>query len=351
MVAIRRWPWSRKLLYGVAGIACLVVVLVEKIRTHVSCFLSCAALCRTNPKRALGTRSRAMLSDEGVLKEQLEGAGVPRPKPTSDAIFKWVDKVVPGEWGDVLDAGTGPDSLRWLASRECRSITAVTADEDMYDRVMEKVGEFLRPNQDSLIMADWARPEVMEGVQFDVVIADYLLGAVDTTRPHFQEWVLYRLRELTRPGGYLIVIGKEPTDERASGSVPKLFRAVEALRDASMILGGERPYREMPEWWVSNQLDSLGLEVEQKQVFAKKLTPQKMGMQFKWAADTIGSVPDKPIQLAMQKQLDSLRQQSRKDRDLKAGYLFGEDYAFVVRRSNSDTEARFFDDALGQCQT
>eukprot|EP00971_Amphidinium_carterae_P205589 4079944-Amphidinium_carterae.1 len=41
--------------------------------------------------------------------------------------------------------------------------------------------------------------------------------------------------------------------------------ALEALRDASMILGGERPYREMPEWWVSNQLDSLGLEVEQKQ--------------------------------------------------------------------------------------
>eukprot|EP00971_Amphidinium_carterae_P303168 6024045-Amphidinium_carterae.1 len=40
-----------------------------------------------------------------------------------------------------------------------------------------------------------------------------------------------------------------------------------------------------------------------------------MGMQFKWAADTIGSVPDKPIQLAMQKQLDSLR---RADRDMRA---------------------------------
>eukprot|EP00971_Amphidinium_carterae_P127988 2534939-Amphidinium_carterae.1 len=46
---------------------------------------------------------------------------------------------------------------------ECHTFALPATYVAAIDRHVSEVGEFLRPNQDSLIMADWARPEVMEG--------------------------------------------------------------------------------------------------------------------------------------------------------------------------------------------
>lgn len=47
---------------------------------------------------------------------------------TQDAVFRWLSKAVSGlALGQVLDAGTGPESLQWLSRQKAETITAVTA--------------------------------------------------------------------------------------------------------------------------------------------------------------------------------------------------------------------------------
>eukprot|EP00931_Biecheleriopsis_adriatica_P096089 TRINITY_DN69739_c0_g1_i1.p1 TRINITY_DN69739_c0_g1~~TRINITY_DN69739_c0_g1_i1.p1 ORF type:complete len:117 (-),score=15.41 TRINITY_DN69739_c0_g1_i1:4-354(-) len=74
-------------------------------------------------------RGRALLTATAL-------AAVPRvrgrkaPPETKDPAFCWLSDSLDGYWGSsarVLDAGTGPDSLIWLASRPVAAITAVTA--------------------------------------------------------------------------------------------------------------------------------------------------------------------------------------------------------------------------------
>ncbi|CAK0835942.1 unnamed protein product, partial [Prorocentrum cordatum] len=64
------------------------------------------------------------------------------PPECKDPVFQWLEQRLPTDgWGDVLDAGTGPDSLNWLAAGPAGSITAVTACEDMLETVQDRGGE------------------------------------------------------------------------------------------------------------------------------------------------------------------------------------------------------------------
>ena len=49
-----------------------------------------------------------------------------------DALFGHLEAQQEGlPWGNVLDAGTGLHSLRWLATLPTQHVTAVTADQSM----------------------------------------------------------------------------------------------------------------------------------------------------------------------------------------------------------------------------
>ena len=49
--------------------------------------------------------------------------------PDVDALFAEIERVRAGRpWGDVLDAGTGGQSLSWIRGLDAQSWTAVTAD-------------------------------------------------------------------------------------------------------------------------------------------------------------------------------------------------------------------------------
>mmetsp|Transcript_17752 Transcript_17752/g.41319 ORF Transcript_17752/g.41319 Transcript_17752/m.41319 type:complete len:330 (-) Transcript_17752:63-1052(-) len=252
--------------------------------------------------------------------------------PPTDAIFQWLDEAYPGNWGEVLDAGTGPDSLRWLAHRQFSAVTAVTAESGMYATVEDEVGPYLDPSSDELLVGSWAARGFLEGSSFDVVVADYLLGALDTTAPHFQEWVMYRLWQVTKPGGLLILIGKEPTPQTPDKGVPHLYRAVEALRDSAIVVSGQRLYRELPQWWIRQHMLDLGFEIQEEKVFRKMVNHEKMDAQLEWAQDAIAEVTDKPIKNAMRGKLGALRRACHSEPSLEEGVLFGQDYLFVARR-------------------
>lgn len=49
------------------------------------------------------------------------------------------------------------------------------------------------------------------GVQFDVILADYLVGAMEGFTPFTQDTIFNRLKRHLRPhGGELFIIGQEP---------------------------------------------------------------------------------------------------------------------------------------------
>lgn len=80
-------------------------------------------------------------------------------------------------WGHVLDAGTGSHSLGWMAALATTQLTAVTGDEEMLRDLQREFEGKLRPH-DELVIGNWNDEAFLEGRTFDVIVADYLLGAL-----------------------------------------------------------------------------------------------------------------------------------------------------------------------------
>eukprot|EP00435_Cladocopium_sp_Y103_P016022 s2998_g4.t1 len=186
---------------------------------------------------------------------------------TEDPIFRWLSKVLAKRnLGQVLDAG--PDSLTWLARQQVESLTAVTACDGMYATLEDEVMDFLDPSRDEVLVGNWKDEKFLGRKSFDVVLADYLLGSVDFFAPYFQVGLLRRLTTLTKPGGLLIL--ELSCDDPTS----QLVMDVECFRDAVMMLGRQRPYREMPRRWCAQQLGQ-DFELLKGRLFPRKLTVEK----------------------------------------------------------------------------
>ncbi|CAK8998595.1 unnamed protein product [Durusdinium trenchii] len=251
---------------------------------------------------------------------------------TEDPVFRWLAKVLRGRWaGEVLDAGTGPDSLQWLATagREAESLTAVTACEGMFATLEDESCDFLDSARDQVLLGNWKDKDFLWGKSYDLVLADYLLGAVDHFAPFFQVGLLKRLAELTKPSGLLVLVGKEPEELRSSDEISQLALDVENFRDAVMILGRQRPYREMPRSWCSQQLWSLNFELVKGRVFPRRLTTAKVMRNLDWAEEELERVENE-LRQDLQRHLGLLRQ--RVESSQLEGHSFGQDYALVLQK-------------------
>jgi len=151
-------------------------------------------------------------------------------------------------WGAVLDAGTGRSSMRWLLGLDTERWTAITGAESMAEKTRLEIGERIR-DVDRLVVGNWMDPELLAGEQYDVVLADYLLGAIEGFAPYWQDQLFQRLRPLVKRRLYMI--GLEPyvhLQPQVSASAPasQMVVAIGRLRDACLLLAGDRPYREYP---------------------------------------------------------------------------------------------------------
>jgi len=159
-------------------------------------------------------------------------------------------------YGRVLDAGTGSRSMRWLMTLSTDSWTAVTAAPATAAQVQRLVGQSQRP-QDRLVVGNWTDPNLLAGEQFDTVLADYLLGAVEGFAPYFQTSLLARLRPLTVKRLYLT--GVEPyVVERPDDEAGALVWEIGRYHDACLTLSGRLHYREYPLDWVLAELRRSG---------------------------------------------------------------------------------------------
>ena len=75
-----------------------------------------------------------------------------------DAIFNFIEKLQgSAPWGTLLDAGTGPYSLDWIAGLATTSWTAVSGDPAAARRLEKKLASRLRP-VDRVVSGNWQDP-------------------------------------------------------------------------------------------------------------------------------------------------------------------------------------------------
>ena len=177
----------------------------------------------------------------------------------TDGLFEHI-RVLHGarSWDAVLDAGTGRHSLEWVRAMATERWTAITGDEGMARTLREGPARDPRPG-DRLVVGNWRDASLLAGEVYDVVLADYLLGALDAFAPYHQ----HRLFERLRPhvGGRLYVVGLEPWPDRAETPDDALVTEIARVRDATLLLCKERCYREHPAWWVREHLERAGFRV------------------------------------------------------------------------------------------
>ena len=255
---------------------------------------------------------------------------------SGDKIFAWLSDALVragGAWaGDVLDAGAGLGSTCWLAHQPYTSLTAVTASAAGTDAYGDRLRDALGDAAD-VVVGNWRDDAFLADAAFDVVVADYLVGASDLHWPHGANRLLDRLLAAVRPGGALLVVGLEPYDlllDRDADAHSALVLDVEALGDGAALLAGERTYREVPEAWLRAEIARRpDFAVVAADHFPMKLTARSLNSQLAFAAKMARKVPDAKVRDAL------LARAAKLEADVSAVSTVrrGRNYAMVVRRS------------------
>jgi hypothetical protein len=247
----------------------------------------------------------------------------------ADAIFAAIEAhEAPFGWGPTLDAGTGVHSLQWLLKTPAAPLSAVTASSSLEQNVRKGLkGEL---GETRLVLGNWSQPEFLRGETFSVVVADYLLGALDAYQPYGQDLLFPRLREVLAPGGRLYVVGLEPTPAEAPGPWGELILQTERLRDAAIRLSGDRCYREYPQAWVERNLAAAGLSVEASHVFPIRYGARWVERQLDVGRGKFARI-DADLARALGERADRIQGQAKAAEEAGGREVFGRDYLVVAR--------------------
>ena len=122
----------------------------------------------------------------------------------------------------------------------------------------------MRP-QDRVLVGNWLDEDLLKGETFQVVLADYLVGAVERFAPYFQSRLLGRLRK--HVSNRLYVVGLEPYGDSDGSIDADLVIRIANLRDACLLHSQDRPHREYPRWWMLEELERRGYQVKSSRSF------------------------------------------------------------------------------------
>ncbi|MEZ0343073.1 class I SAM-dependent methyltransferase [Mycobacterium sp. pV006] len=247
------------------------------------------------------------------------------------ALFTWIEKLHSNKrWGSFLDAGTGVKSLEWILTLPTERWTAITASQSMADTSRESLGERLRA-QDRLLVGNWTNDTLLTGEAFDTVLVDYLVGAIEGFAPYWQDRVFERLRPLVREDGRLYVIGLEPyvqfTPETASG---RTIWEIGRVRDACLLLAGERPYREYPLDWMLRKLGLAGFRVIDTRRFPIRYRAPYIHSQLDMCLNRLQRFGSEDLGVAMRGYVEDLRTRALALDEQEGGLRHGFDYVIAV---------------------
>lgn len=254
-----------------------------------------------------------------------------------DAVYSWLSDTVASEdvqtWGEVLDAGAGFGSMCWLLRQAHRSITGVTASKSgTYGFHKMQSAAASSDARVEVVLGNWRDEQFLKERQFDVVVADYLLGAVEYHWPHGADQMMDRLLDAVRPGGYLLIVGMEPYEEvldAGSSWQDRVVLDVEALGDAAAALAGSATYRELPERWVQHQIHRRAeFKLLASKQFPMTLSAKSLRKQLEFAREKASGIANAGLQKTFRKRADQLEQEVAKF----GTHRSARNYAMVVQR-------------------
>lgn len=290
---------------------------------------------------------------------------------SEDALFRHIARQQPGSFGRVLDAGTGAHSLRWLLSlgADVEHVTAVTADQSMRKQCQREVERIPGATERCTILCgNWFPPpspasqhgnnedtdilsQLSKGAKFDVILADYLIGALDGFSPYQQDVMLPKLLSLLKPStGRLYIVGLEPIPDQPPAlhandndvqnqQAAAIVCQVRQVRDACILLAGHRCYREYPlDWVVRNVNASGGGMVRHTKTFPILYRHATILKQINVGRSKLPYMPTTEMREAMQRLLDDLEEESlRRTSQLSTGRIrLGFDYIVTVEAKDSN---------------
>ena len=225
-------------------------------------------------------------------------------------------------WGSFLDAGTGVQSIRWVADLETEHWTAISASPSHAEQVKAAIKQTQRP-YDRVILGNWVDPNLLKGERFDTVLADYLLGAIEGFAPYYQPYLFRRLRALTQ--GRLYVKGLEPyvPTARPDTKAARVLWEIGRFRDGCMLHGGAQPYREYPAGWVVDNLRQTGFQVLDVKHFDIRHKALFVNAQIDMCAPMLEKLEDRNLAAALKARGEALRKEAldiiKSEGALKAG--------------------------------
>lgn len=184
--------------------------------------------------------------------------------------------------------------------------------------------------QDEVIVGNWTDPGLLAGERFDVVLADYLLGAIDGFAPYFQDTLFKRLRP--HVGGKLYVVGLAPYPDQAQTPGGEAILEIARLRDACILLAGHRCYREYPLSWVRRSLESAGFAIENEQSLSIRYGARFINGQLNVCVRKLKYFQDPVLAGSMRMHIEAVRAKALALREVEEGGIrFGEDYVVCAR--------------------
>ena len=232
-------------------------------------------------------------------------------------------------WGTFLDAGTGVQSIRWVAELGTDRWTAISASPGHAERVREAIEEAQRPD-DQIILGNWVDPDLLKGESYDTVMADYLLGAIEGFAPYFQPYLFKRLRPLTRKRLYIKGLEPYVPTMRPEDKAGRLLWEIGRFRDACVLLGNDIPYREYPAGWVIDNLQMNGfavLEVKHFDIRYKKLF---VNAQIDVCAPILEKLTDRDLAKALKARGEALRAEALEIIEAKGALCTGCNYVIAA---------------------
>eukprot|EP00640_Fibrocapsa_japonica_P003398 CAMPEP_0113935562 /NCGR_PEP_ID=MMETSP1339-20121228/2702_1 /TAXON_ID=94617 /ORGANISM="Fibrocapsa japonica" /LENGTH=306 /DNA_ID=CAMNT_0000937771 /DNA_START=97 /DNA_END=1017 /DNA_ORIENTATION=+ /assembly_acc=CAM_ASM_000762 len=249
-----------------------------------------------------------------------------RTLPTPFAEITRMQQECGKPWGKFLDAGTGLHSMKWVSSRGrsggldsnedpvggLESWCGVTASwEDAQKIRQDPQVSGVMQDSDSVVLGNWDDPDLLKGMTFDTVLADYLIGAMDGFSPYKQDLMLPRLKQHMAPGARLYIIGLEPLPDKSQNPAEDIVCEVRRVRDACILLAGHRCYREFPLEWTERHLTGSGFRVVESKKLPIMYSFQSIKRQIDVASRKLPFFKDKALVSVMRQHIDQLTERVR----------------------------------------
>lgn len=256
-------------------------------------------------------------------------------KPDADALFSTIERFHGDRpFGAVLDAGTGWHSLQWIRTLPTERWTAITGAPARERTLKERLGPAGMRASDRIVTGNWTDPTLLHGEVYDVVLADYLLGAIDGFAPYFQDRLFGRLRRHVAPTtGRLYVVGLAPYPDRTPDPGGRLVLEIARLRDACILLAGHRCYREYPLTWVHRSLEASGFVVEESRSVPIVYQRRFVDGQLDVCLRKLPYMADLALRETLRAHIEELRERAHTHLLRVGGIHFGSDYIVAARPS------------------